>query len=124
MHGTNSGERPGIPGGIGFEMVARLEFCFAISDHTVLGLHNMAETKFSVGVQWSTASGEMGGLSLTRVIAKAVDRRWSTCTMDIRAVATTFSRHGENPRLADTVSIRLQGGNVKAHPGWTDRWSR
>src|SRR5437764_11225282 len=64
------------------------------------GLRNMAETKFSVSIQWSTASGEWAGFL-------SPEKRRGTCTIDIRAVATTFSWHGENPRLADTVSIRL-----------------
>jgi hypothetical protein len=52
MHRTNSGEWQGVPGGISCEMVAKLEFCLAINDHTVLGLRDMsAETD---QVQWST----------------------------------------------------------------------
>jgi hypothetical protein len=51
MRPTNTEERSGIPGGIGCEIAAKLKFCLAIGDHTVLGLRDMsAETE---QVQWS-----------------------------------------------------------------------
>jgi hypothetical protein len=52
MRPTNTEERPGIPDGIGCEIAAKLKFCLAIGDHTVLSLRDMsAETD---QVQWST----------------------------------------------------------------------
>ena len=58
MHCANSEERPGIPGGIDYEIAAKLKFCLAIGDHTVLGLRDMsAETD---QVQWSTKYRKWG----------------------------------------------------------------
>jgi hypothetical protein len=45
MRHTNTEEQPGIPGGIGCEIAAKLKFYLASGDHTVLGLRDMlAET--------------------------------------------------------------------------------
>jgi hypothetical protein len=52
MRPTNTEERPGIPDGIGCEIAAKLKFCLAIGDHTVLSLRDMSDETDQV--QWST----------------------------------------------------------------------
>ena len=124
MHRTNSEERPGIPGSISCEIAAKLEFCLAISDHTVLGLCDMsAVTGFSG--QRSTTSGEMGGLSFTSVRLQKFAGRDGELVQQASSDGNDFLLTKRiHPKLADNVSICLLEGNMRVHPGRTDRWSR